>query len=109
MDQYVSVAEVRDLLEAEAEIRGPEGMLASQRSALDHAQKACGISKDQADAIVRGALLLDFVEEERVAVKIADILPRYPEDVRAIFAKERIALENNEIESVLELVRSIAP
>ncbi len=111
MDQqrYVSVAEVGELLEAEAELRGYENMLASQMASLDHAQKTCEISKEQAEAIKERILELDFVEEERVAIKVADLLPRYPEDVRAIFSKERIALENDQIESVLEIVRSIAP
>ncbi|MDO5852524.1 MAG: RNA polymerase Rpb4 family protein [Thermoplasmata archaeon] len=103
--RYVSVAEVKDLLEAESEARGYEFMLASQKAALDHAQKTCSISKEQADAIMEAANALDFVTEN-VAVKIADLLPEYPEDVRAIFAKERVTLEKEQIESILEIVRN---
>ncbi|MDO5861525.1 MAG: RNA polymerase Rpb4 family protein [Thermoplasmata archaeon] len=103
--RYVSVAEVKDLLEAESEARGYEFMLASQKAALDHAQKTCSISKEQADAIMEAANALDFVTEN-VAVKIADLLPEYPEDVRAIFAKERVTLEKEQIEAVLEIVRN---
>ncbi len=104
--RYVSVAEVKELLEAEVEARGGvENMLASQRASLDHAQKTCSISKEQADAIIAAVSEFDFVTEP-VAVKIADLLPEYPEDVRAIFSKERVTLEPEQIESILEIVRN---
>ncbi len=104
--RYVSVAEVRELLEAEVEARGGvENMLASQRASLDHAQKTCSISKEKADAIIAAVSGFDFVTEP-VAVKIADLLPEYPEDVRAIFSKERVTLEPEQIESILEIVRN---
>ena len=80
-------------------------MLASQKAALDHAQKTCSISKEKAEAIVAAASKLDFVTEP-VAVKIADLLPEYPEDVRAIFSKERVTLDQDQIESILEIVRN---
>ena len=73
--RYLTVAEVGALLQAESEARGYDFMLASQKAALDHAQKTCAITKEQADAIVAAALQLDFVTEP-VAVKIADLLPR---------------------------------
>lgn len=104
--RYVSVAEVKELLEAEVEARGGvENMLASQRASLDHAQKTCSISKEQADRIIATVSEFDFVTEP-VAVKIADLLPEYPEDVRAIFSKERVTLEPEQIESILEIVRN---
>lgn len=105
MERFLTVAEVRDLLQAESEARGYENMLSSQKNSLDHAQKTCRISKEKADAIVAEASELDFVSPA-VAVKIADLLPAYPEDVRAIFAKERITLEKEHIEAVLEIVRN---
>ena len=37
-------------------------------------------------------------------MKIADILPKYPEDVRAIFSKERITLSNDQINQIIEIV-----
>ncbi len=104
--RYVTVAEVKDLLGAVLEERGGmDLMLASQKAALDHAQKTCSISKEKAEAIVAAASELDFVTEP-VAVKIADLLPEYPEDVRAIFSKERVTLDQDQIESILEIVRN---
>lgn len=103
-EKYVSVAEVRDLLEAEAEARGYESLLASQKATLDHAQKTCSITPEQAEAIRSQALAIDFVSET-AAIKIADLLPEYPEEVRAIFYKERVNLDAEKIEAVLDVVR----
>lgn len=102
-EQYVTLAEVRDLLEAEAEIRGYENLLQSQKAALDHAQTVCSISLDQANAIIDEVKQMDIVTDA-VALKIADLLPRYPEDVRAIFSKERVTLEPAQIQQIIDIV-----
>ncbi len=104
-EEYVSVAELRELLEEVQEERG--GLdLASQRASLDHAQKTCHISKAQADAIIEEVRALGLDLGDQVCVKIADLLPEYPEDVRAILSKERVTLEKEQVEAILEIVRS---
>ncbi len=102
-EQYLTLAEVRDLLTAEAEIRGQESLLASQKHALEHAQTVCSIPLADANAIVEEVKKIDVVTDS-VACKIADILPKYPEDVRAIFSKERITLESSQIQEILDIV-----
>ncbi len=102
-EQYVTVAEVRDLLMAEAEKRGSESLLASQKHALEHAQTVCSISLEQANAIIDEVKQIDIVSDA-VALKIADLLPRYPEDVRAIFSKERVTLEPQQIQQIIDIV-----
>ena len=102
-EQYVTMAEVRELLEAEAEIRGYDNLLQSQKAALDHAQTVCSISLDQANAIIDEVKQIDIVTDA-VALKIADLLPRYPEDVRAIFSKERVTLEPAQIQQIIDIV-----
>ena len=102
-EQYVTLAEVRELLEAEAEIRGYDNLLQSQKAALDHAQTVCSISLEQANAIIDEVKQIDIVSDA-VALKIADLLPRYPEDVRAIFSKERVTLEPQQIQQIIDIV-----
>ena len=102
-EQYVTLAQVRELLEAEAEIRGYDNLLQSQKAALDHAQTVCSISLDQANAIIDEVKQIDIVTDA-VALKIADLLPRYPEDVRAIFSKERVTLEPAQIQQIIDIV-----
>ncbi len=102
-EQYLTLAEVRDLLTAEAESRGQESLLASQKHALEHAQAVCSISLDDANKIIDEVKKIDVVSDS-VACKIADLLPKYPEDVRAIFSKERITLEPAQIQEIIDIV-----
>lgn len=100
-EQYVSLAEVRDLLTAENEKRGELSTI--QKSAMNHAQTIAKLSLEQTNALIAEADALDFTTES-TSCKIADLLPRYPEDVRAIFAKERITLEADNINKIIEIV-----
>ena len=102
-EQYVSLAEVRDMLNSEAEKRE---LLPSQENAMKHANAVCTLSQEQADEMVSKLMELDFVSEERIAYKIADLRPKYSNDVRAIFSKERVTLDADMIQSVLDIVSS---
>lgn len=110
-ERYVTLAEVRDLLEETSESRkGTAGLLededvllASQKAALDHAQKVSNISLEDANKIIEEVGQIEEVTDV-IAVKIADILPKYPEDVRAIFSKERINLSSDKINQIIEIV-----
>ncbi len=99
-DECVTLAEVRDLLTAE---NGKRELLTSQRNSMTHAQAVCSLTMEQAKAMVAELEGLDFVETP-VAVKIADLMPKYPNDVRAIFAKERVPLDAGRIAAVLDVV-----
>ena len=111
-ERYVSLAEVRDLLTETSEARGGFGnpdepdvhtqAEAIQKAALLHAQATAKLTKEQADEVIAKVRELDFVTET-TSYKIADILPKYPEDVRAIFAKERITLEADDIQKILDI------
>jgi len=110
-ERYVTLAEVRDLLTEVSESRkGTAGMLededvllASQKAALDHAQKVANISLENANALIEEVSKIEDVSDA-IAVKIADLLPEYPEDVRAIFSKERINLDSGTIDKITEIV-----
>jgi DNA-directed RNA polymerase subunit F len=99
-EKYVCLAEVRDLLGAESEKRT---ISVQQRSALDHAQAIAGLSYEDTAKLVAELRTLKFMTDY-TSCKIADLLPRYPEDVRAIFAKERVNLETGDINNVIDIV-----
>lgn len=101
--KYVSLAEVRDMLNAENEKRE---LLPSQKAAMSHAGSVSPLSKEQAEEMVAKLCELDFVTIP-VAYKIADLRPKYSNDVRAIFSKERgVTLDGDMIQSVLDIVSS---
>jgi DNA-directed RNA polymerase subunit F len=96
--KMVSLAEVRDILtdrQAESELS------AEQKLALEHAQK---FSRLESKKLVKELTELGFVSEVN-AVKIADILPSHPDDVRLIFSKERASVEKKDIEKILSVVQ----
>ncbi|MBR4226328.1 MAG: hypothetical protein IKR86_06105 [Candidatus Methanomethylophilaceae archaeon] len=99
-ERYVTLAEVKELLLEESERRE---LLTSQKSALEHAQKVSYLSVEDTNKIVEEVSRLDKVSD-RIAIKIADILPKYPNDVRAIFYKERVELTADDIQEILDIV-----
>ena len=113
-EKYITLAEVKDILSEEQEKRlaeaGPQEpelpsndvFDQSTNAAMEHAQKTARITAEQARELVQAALGLKCVNNsESIACKIADILPEYAVDVRAIFSKERIALTEDDINEVL--------
>jgi len=99
-EQYVTLAEVRDILSEEHEKRE---LLASQKNAMEHARAVCHLTAEDSGKIVEEVRAINGVTEY-AAVKIADLLPMYPEDVRAIFSKERLNVEPKTIDQIIEVV-----
>ncbi|MGN1044882.1 MAG: RNA polymerase [Candidatus Methanomethylophilaceae archaeon] len=109
-EKYISLAEVRDLLAKESEERGECGIEFNpvQNSALMHAQTIARLDTEQAEELASKVAQLEFFQSkavpEYVAYRVADILPKYPVDVRAIFSKERINLEDSDIKNIIDIV-----
>ena len=74
--------------------------------ALDHAHLLSKIGPKESNAIIAKVIELEHVNDY-YAVKIADVLPLHPDDVRSIFARERFSLGRDEIDSIIEAVRDI--
>lgn len=96
----MSLAEVRDMLDAES---GRKELCGAQRSALEHSQSMVTLSSDDINKLVGELRPLKFMTDY-AACKIGDMLPKYPEDVRAIFAKERVNLSADDIKQIIEIV-----
>jgi DNA-directed RNA polymerase subunit F len=99
-ERYVSLAEVKRILEEESTKRE---LTNDQKAALEHAEKVAVISMEETEQMVEELRSLDFTTEF-TCYKIADLLPQHPEDVRAIFSKERIILENSHINQIIDIV-----
>jgi DNA-directed RNA polymerase subunit F len=100
-ERYVTLAEVKELLEGSADQRE---LAPDQKLALDHAQKVAKLPADKARELQGKLAELGFVSEALCA-KIADILPSHPDDVRVLFSKERMVLEKKNIEQILSTVQ----
>jgi len=97
----VSLAEVKNILKKVSKER--EEMLYEQKIALEHANKFAKLSVKKTEEIIKELKTLDFLQEIHV-YKIADILPKTEDDVKTIFAKERMSLGQNEIKKILDIV-----
>ena len=95
-ERYVTLAEVRDLLEEVAESRkGTAGMLededvllASQKAALDHAQKVATISLEDANKLIEEVSKLEEVTD--------DIADKHDQDQQRIPAQEAVSYRHAE-------------
>ena len=98
--KYVSLSEVKNLLEKEEKKRE---LTYEQKLALEHAKHFSIIGVTKAKKMADELTKLERITEP-FAYKIVDILPTHPEEVRAIFAKERFTLEDDEIKKILKIV-----
>lgn len=101
-ESYVSLAELKGILEKEKAARGE--LNPEQQYALSHASLLARVPADRVPPILKELSEIPMMSLFN-AVKIADLMPTHPDDVRAIFAKERFALSKEDAEKVLEIVR----
>ncbi len=101
-ERLVALAEVKEMLEQESKDRTE--LTNEQKVALDHASKFAKLSVKDAHKLLADLKELDFITEP-VAHRIMDICPQYPEDVRALFAKERLILDKKQIDQVIAAVK----
>jgi len=99
--KFVSLSEVKNILKKVEKER--EELTYEQRIALEHAQKFAKLPVSKINNMIKDLTKLEFMEEIH-AHRIADLLPKTSDDVKTIFAKERITLEENKINKILEIV-----
>ena len=100
-EQYLSLAEIKDLLEKEKVTRGE--LSQEQQYALSHATTFARVDPAKLPAVVKELMEIPMMSSMN-AVKLADLMPTHLDDVRAIFAKERFSLSKEDAEKVLEIV-----
>jgi len=83
--------------EEEAEIRY------ERRKASEHTTKFAKGGAKESRALINELLGLAKMKEG-IAILIADLMPKSPNEVRAIYAKERFTLTEADIEGILDCV-----
>ncbi len=74
-----------------------------QKIALEHAQMFAKLPVTKVNAMIKELQGIEFIQEKH-ACKIADILPTTGDEVKTIFAKERITIDEKDIKKILEIV-----
>jgi DNA-directed RNA polymerase subunit F len=98
--KIISIAEVKNILKKISKER--KELIYEQRIALEHAEIFAKLTAKQTKDLIAELMKLDHVEELH-AYKIADILPKTEDDIKAIFAKERYTPNDKEIKNILEI------
>ncbi|MEA2033412.1 MAG: RNA polymerase Rpb4 family protein [Euryarchaeota archaeon] len=74
-----------------------------RRKAVENTTKFAKLGAKESRALVNELLELEKTKEE-IAVRIADLMPKSNNEVRAIYAKERFTLTEANIEKILDCV-----
>ncbi|HTW39929.1 MAG TPA: RNA polymerase [Thermoplasmata archaeon] len=100
MPEPIPLARVKELLTDEATHRT---LPREAGLALQHAELFARLTTKATDELVTELRTLPFVDAA-VAVKVADVMPQYPEEIRLLFSKERVVLDEAQIARLLEIV-----
>jgi len=100
MPDPVSLARVKDLLAEESTRRT---LPREAALALQHAESFARLTTEATEKLIAELRTVPSVDAG-LAVKIADTLPQYPEEIRLLFSKERITLDEAQVARLLEIV-----
>jgi DNA-directed RNA polymerase subunit F len=103
-ERHLTISEVHELLLKEQEKRE---LTYEQKLVLQHCELL-----QRFDTRTAQKLVAELEKVERVtsplAHKVAELMPDHPDDVRAIFSKERFTLDEKTIQSILTTVEKYA-
>ena len=104
-EERVTLPEMRGvLLRVESErIAAEKEMSYEFRRSIEHANQLAKTSPEKADALAAELLKMEKMKPE-IAFRIANIMPKTRDEVRAIYAKERYTLSPDELDKIIELV-----
>ncbi|MFB6281791.1 MAG: RNA polymerase Rpb4 family protein [Haloferacaceae archaeon] len=105
-EEYLTVAEVKELLaEVERDRAADEEreMRYELARAIEHVNRFAALDPEEARELVAELQEVEKVDET-TAYKIADLLPEDRDELRAVFAQRRYALDGDELDEILDVV-----
>jgi DNA-directed RNA polymerase subunit F len=104
-EERVTLPEMRGvLLRVESErIAAEKEMSYEFRRSIEHANKLTKTTPEKSRALVAELVKMEKMKPE-IAYRIANIMPKTRDEVRAIFAKERYTLSPEELDKIIEHV-----
>lgn len=104
-DDPITISEAGEILKKEIERRREEerGKGYAQRRAFDHMQKFTKLNSKESKELYEKLIEHNKVSPE-LAVKMTDLLPKDKDTMRALYSKERFALEEETIEELLDII-----
>jgi len=104
-EEKVTLPQLRGvLLGVESErIAAEKEMSYEFRRSIEHANQLARTTPEKAQALVSELVKMEKMKPE-IAYRVANIMPRTRDEVRAIFAKERYTLSPEELDKIIETV-----
>ncbi len=103
-EEILTLAEVKEILDEIKLKRADEEELGYElRRAIRHAELFAHGTAEESKRMVEELMKLEKMTSE-IAIKIADIRPTTKDELRAIYAKERFTLSEEELNGILEIV-----
>jgi DNA-directed RNA polymerase subunit F len=104
-EERVTLPEVRGVLQSVESMRiaAEKEMSYEFRRSIEHANKLAKTTPEKAHELVADLLKMEKMKPE-IAYRIANIMPKTRDEVRAIFAKERYTLSPEELDKIIEHV-----
>jgi DNA-directed RNA polymerase subunit F len=100
MPEPVPLAHVKQMLNEEATRRVlPREALLAQA----HAEAFARLTPEATDKLIAELRTLPYVDAA-MAVKLADLLPQFPEEIRLLYSKERVLLDEAQLARLLEIL-----
>lgn len=109
-EEYVTIAEVKTLLndvEAERAADDERDLRYELARAIEHVNRHAELDAEESRELVEQLMELEKVTE-KLAHRIADLLPADRTELRAIYAKERFTLDGEELDEILNVVAQYA-
>ncbi|MFB6132328.1 MAG: RNA polymerase Rpb4 family protein [Halanaeroarchaeum sp.] len=109
-EEFLTVSEAKELLaDVEGERAADEDreLRYELARAIEHTNRFAVLDPEESVELVEELAGLENVDE-KVAFKIADLLPQSRTELRAVFAQERYALSGEELDEVLDVVARYA-
>ena len=104
-EERITLPELREVLhQVETErIDAGKEMSYELRKSIEHANQLSKTDPEKSRDLVTELVKMEKMKPE-IAYRIANIMPKTRDEVRAIFAKERFTLSPEEIDSIIEKV-----
>ncbi|MFC3959911.1 RNA polymerase Rpb4 family protein [Halovivax cerinus] len=109
-EEYLTVSETKELLadiEAERALDEDRELRYELARAIEHANRFAVLDPDESRELVADLEAHEKIDEA-TAYKIANLLPRDRDELRAVFAQERYSLSGDELDDVLDTVAKYA-
>ncbi len=104
-EELLTLAEVKEILNEIMEERSnnEEELEYELRKAINHADMFARINGPKSRELVNKLLEMEKMKPE-IAIRIADIMPLSRDELRALYAKERYTLTEEELDKIIDLV-----